>query len=437
MSFTVTFPALVDYQHQALFCKERFSVVEGSTKCGKTYPCIIWLLHECFRTGQDGRAYWWVAPIFEQARIAFRRTKAMLMKADQAMTIWEPHEQEMAITIKGNGRIVFKSGDNPDSLYGEDVFAAVVDEASRVKELAWYALRSTLTATGGPARIIGNVRGRKNWAYKLARRAESGEPNMRYAKITCADAVAAGLIPQSEVEQARRDLPDWVFRELYMSEPSEDGANPFGIQHIAACVVPMSDLAPEVYGVDLAKSTDWTVVVGLDANGHVCRFERWQRVPWKETQDRILEMVGEVPALVDSTGVGDAILEDLHRAAPRIEGFKFSNQSKQQLMEGLAVAIQSRRVGFPDGVVRSELDEFEFQITQSGKVSYAASEGLHDDCVVALALAYRHATFGVIRAAATMVTERYTLPPVDRVAFLDAYRADEAAERSRFLSGAS
>jgi len=436
MSVTLTLPTLVDYQTKALFCKERFAVVEGSTKCGKTFPCIIWILHECCKTGQDGRNYWWVAPIFEQARIAYRRMKTMLNKADPLQTIWQQHEQEMAITIKGRGRIVFKSGDNPDSLYGEDVFAAVIDEASRCKEESWHAVRSTLTATGGPCRIIGNVRGRKNWAYAMARRAESGAQDMHYAKITCGDAVEAGLIPQEEIEQARRDLPDWVFRELYMSEPSEDGANPFGLQHIAACVGEMSTERPVVFGVDLAKSVDWTVVVGLDSRGRTCRFDRWQRVPWQETQARILDMIGETPTLVDSTGVGDAIVEDLTRANPMVSGLKFTASTKQQLMEGLAVAIQSRRIAFPDGVIRRELEEFEFVIAErTGRVSYSAPSGMHDDCVCAIALAYRHAQFSLYEVSATLSTSRTVSPIVDQTEFIEAVASDEAEYRQRFLTG--
>jgi len=260
----------------------------------------------------------------------------------------------------------------------------------------------------------------------MARRAEAGATGMHYAKITCADAVEAGLIPQSEIEQAKMDLPDWVFRELYLSEPSEDGANPFGIQHIAACVCPLSTKPPVVFGVDLAKSVDWTVVIGLDEDGKVCVFDRWQRVPWQETQQRILRIIGDTRTLVDSTGVGDAILEDLSRASPYVEGLKFSNHSKQQMMEGLAVGIQSGRIGFPDGIIRNELDEFEFVITErTGRVMYSAPSGAHDDCVCALALAYRHANLGSYDISARVITTRYTdVAKPDR----DQFDADTAAE---------
>ena len=82
-----------------------------------------------------------------------------------------------------------------------------------------------------------------------------------------------------------------------------------------------------------------------------------------------------------------------------VELFKFSQTSKQQLMEGLAAAIQQRKIGFPEGVITEELNNFEYVYTQTG-VRYSAPSGLHDDCVMALALAWKkHQTaksFGIV-----------------------------------------
>ena len=60
-------------------------------------------------------------------------------------------------------------------------------------------------------------------------------------------------------------------------------------------------------------------------------------------------------------------------------------------MEGLAVAIQSGKVSYPDGPIVSELKSFEYSYTQRG-VRYQAREGTHDDCVCALALAVEEFT---------------------------------------------
>lgn len=340
---------------------------------------MVWLTEQAMQ-GKPGRNYWWVAPIYAQAKIAFRRLKRGL-----PAQVFRSNESELTLTL-GNGAVIwFKGADHPDSLYGEDVYAAVIDEATRCKDEAWHAVRSTLTQTRGPLRIIGNVKGRKNWAYQIARKAESGEPGMHYAKITAQDAVAGGVLDADEIESARRDLPDNVFKELYLAEASDDEGNPFSISAIRACIAPLSVAAPSAWGWDLAKSQDWTVGIALDADGATCRFERWQG-PWEITTDRIVTDLAGGRALVDSTGVGDPIVERLQKHNRKVEGYHFTSPSKQRLMEGLAVAIQRREVTFPEGPIVAELEAFEYVYTRTG-VRYSAPEGMHDDCVCALALA--------------------------------------------------
>jgi phage FluMu gp28-like protein len=318
--------------------------------------------------------------VFSQCEIAYGRLKRGLPQFTR-----KPNDSDLTITLGNGAQIVFRSGENPDRLYGEDVYAAVIDEASRMREESWHAIRSTLTATHGPVRIIGNVKGRKNWAYRLARRAESGDADMHYSKITAYDAVDAGILSAGEVEDARAVLPAHVFKELYEAEPSDDQGNPFGIDAIHACIAPESDEPAAWWGWDLAKSVDWTVGIGLDKHGRVSEFHRFQ-ADWRQTNLRIRSVTESVPALVDATGVGDPVVEELQRTGGNYEAFKFSSTSKQQLMEGLAVAIQQREISYPDGPIVNELDAFEYVFTRTG-VTYSAPEGLHDDCVIALALA--------------------------------------------------
>lgn len=373
-------PWLTPYQLAALFTAHRYGVCEASAKSGKTAGCMVWLTEQAMQ-GRPGQNFWWVAPVKTQADIVFRRLKRALPRE-----LYTHNETHRTLTLANDTTIWFKGSDEPDTLYGEDVYAAVIDEASRCRETAWHAVRTTLTATQGPIRIIGNVKGRKNWAHHLARKAEAGEPNMHYARITAHDAVQAGILAADEIEDAQRQLPAAVFRELYLAEPSDDQGNPFGAAAIRACLAPLSNGAPVAWGYDLAKSVDWTVGIALDAHGAVCRFERWQG-PWEDTISRIVRLTGDVPALVDSSGVGDPVLEQLQKRASGVfTGFKFSATSKQQLCEGLAVAIQQRAIHYPEGPIAAELDQFEYVYSRSG-VHYAAAEGVHDDCVIALALA--------------------------------------------------
>ena len=94
---------------------------------------------------------------------------------------------------------------------------------------------------------------------------------------------------------------------------------------------------------------------------------------------------------MDCTGTGDAPFERLQRqGGSQFQGYLFTSASKQRLVEGLAVAMQHREVWLPDGPIRSELESFEYVYSRSGGVRYSAPDGLHDDCVIALALAVAH-----------------------------------------------
>jgi hypothetical protein len=60
-------------------------------------------------------------------------------------------------------------------------------------------------------------------------------------------------------------------------------------------------------------------------------------------------------------------------------------------MEGLSLAIQTQGITYPEGAIVGELDAFAYEYTRTG-VKYSAPSGLHDDCVMALALAVQGRT---------------------------------------------
>ncbi len=390
-TFSYVRPLLYPKQLIAIFDERRYSIIMASTKSGKTHGCIVWLA-DCAINAKFQGNYWWIAPSHDQSEIAYRRTKRLL---DDLKILYTQNETKKRIELRHNGaRLEFKSGEIPDKLYGEDVHAAVIDEASRIREESFHAIRSTLTATKGHLRIIGNVKVKNNWSYKLWQVAKMGnDPSMGYHKLDAYDAIEGGIFDIEELEDARMKLPPHVFAALYLAEPADDGMNPFGLDAIRRCIAPLSTAKPVCYGIDLAKSRDWTVLIGLDKDGQACVFERWQS-PWELTIKKINAIVKSTPALVDSTGVGDPVLESLQKYGRNYEGYKFTMPSKQQLMEGLAVAIHNQTIRYPDGIIVSELELFEYEYTRTG-VKYTSPvdmSEIHDDCVCGLALANQQFT---------------------------------------------
>jgi hypothetical protein len=381
-------PYLYPYQKDIVDSPARFTVCEASTKVGKTASHIVWLFEQALQCKKN-QSCWWVAPTVAQSKIAYNRMKVQITDKN----FFTCNETNRVITLITGAKIEFKTADNADNLYGDDVYAFVFDEFTRAKETAWFALRSTITSTGGKGKFIGNVKGRKNWGHVLAMKAKTGDDkNYAYFKITAYDAAAAGMKTKDgrpfieEIEDAKRDLPESVFKELYLAEASEDGSNPFGLQFIKQCTYDASERKGICYGVDLAKKVDWTVITPLDEFASVTTsWKRFQK-DWKQTTEEILSLPKGAIA-IDSTGVGDPIGEDIASKRDDVELFVFTSRSKQQLMEGLVYAIQKRLISFPEGMITHELEQFEFVYTRTG-VRYSAPVGETDDCVMSLALAW-------------------------------------------------
>lgn len=217
-------PRLADYQKAILYSSARFTITEASTKAGKTFSHLFWLFEYAhgYEDGKhvleidEGMNFWWVAPSHGQAKIAFKRLKKKIRKVPGYLV----NNSTKTIETPEGAVIMFKTSKDDDALYGEDVHAAVFDEAPRAKREAWIAIRSTLTATRGKCKMIGNFGGISNWMHLLKEKAKT-DPAYSYHKVTAWDAVRAGILEKEEVEQAQRDLSVRDFKALYLAEAQE------------------------------------------------------------------------------------------------------------------------------------------------------------------------------------------------------------------------
>lgn len=369
--------ALHSGQRKVLADAKRFNVLECGRRFGKTHLGVQLAIDYAI----DGKEVGWFAPTYRFLADPWRDVEQILEKA-----ILSIGRQEKRIELVSGGSIDFWSLDSVNAGRGRRYHRVIIDEAGIVRDLgpAWQeTIRPTLADLKGDAWFLGTPKGR-NFFHRCFERGQIGDHGWNSWRLPTTD---NPMISKEEIESARLELPRQVFEQEFLGIPADDGGNPFGLDSIDKCVSQLSTDPVVAIGVDLAKSIDWTVICGVDKDGCVAMLERWQ-APWAETERRLNEMVGDLPALMDSTGVGDPIVEGIQRTRPRVEGFKFSATSKQQLMEGLASAFQTGRVSIPDNWLRIECETFEYSYTRTG-VRYSAPAGLHDDGVCALALALR------------------------------------------------
>lgn len=218
MKLTIERPNLTSYQEKFLYNDSRFTITEASTKIGKTFAHVWWIFERAHADwNKPNYNHWWVAPVYSQAKIAFNRLKNKVSRSG----LYKINESNLIITTPGGVHIHFKSADKPDNLFGEDVYSVVFDEAPRAKVEAFYALRSTVTATRGKMKLIGNFGGTANWMHLLKKKALT-DPQYSYYKVTAWEAVEEGILDREEIEQAQRDLPPKVFKQLYLAEEQEN-----------------------------------------------------------------------------------------------------------------------------------------------------------------------------------------------------------------------
>jgi len=83
------------------------------------------------------------------------------------------------------------------------------------------------------------------------------------------------------------------------------------------------------------------------------------------------------------------IVQDLEDAGLAVDPVRFSASTKRTLIENLITRLEAEELTLPASAntLLNELEVYEYDMTDSGRVRYMAPSGFHDDCVDALALA--------------------------------------------------
>lgn len=351
---------------------------------------------EAMDAALKGQSVGWFEPTYKYFLESWRDLVARLTPAAKKVD-----EQQKYIELLTGGSIEAWTCDTPDPGRSRRYHLVIINEAGIIRNLKaiWdAAIRATLTDYQGRALLLGTSKGASHDFSTMYRKAD-GTTWVRFTGPTNENP----YMNPEEIEAARRELPPEVFAREYGGEPGEDDGNPFGLDHIRACTVTDKDelkrislLVPKAFGWDFARSRDWTRGIGIAERYEVCRFHGWQAVPWGEQKARIHTLNGAVPAWGDSTRsrVDDVIVQDLQRMGTPIQGVPFSYPVRQALMQRLQVCLHQHKLKIPDGPIIQELESFGYEYTSRGP-RYAAPDGEHDDCVMALALAvYGRDQFG-------------------------------------------
>lgn len=352
--------------------------------CGRRWGKSLVARIEAIKHMLKGNQVAYVTPTFDLAKTFYNLIVETLPDA----IIKTNNKSELFIELITGGSIKFYSGEALERFRGHDYDFIIIDEAAFIPNLKeeWdSSIRPTLSDRMGTALFISTPKG-KEFFFSLFQKGQErieGYQSFHFASNT------NPYFPQEEFEQAKASLPMIVFNQEYLAIAGENQNNPFGTDNINRNIIQELSTEPTVvYGIDLAKYNDYTVVVGLDINGKMTYYDRYQ-LPWTLTQNRIEQLPSNILKVVDSTGVGDVVLENLYQTCQSISGFKFTTESKPKIIYQLIKDVEQGLISY-NQITADEMHVYEYKYSSTGHISFNAQAGYHDDSICALAIANHH-----------------------------------------------
>jgi phage terminase large subunit-like protein len=300
-------------------------------------------------------------------------------------------EVDKLIVLPTGGEIQVRSADDPNSLRGEGLDFVVMDECAFMREEAWTeALRPALSDRKGGALFISTPKGR-NWFWRMWM---SDAEDVRAWRFPTG---SNPYIDPGEVASAKRGLPERIFRQEYEAEFIDDAGGVF--RRVMECATgEQIDGAQEgrqyLAGVDVATLVDYTVVSVFDieakAQVYLDRFNRCDYATLENRLEALYRRFNLEAMVIESNSIGQAVIEAMVSRDLSIIPFTTTNATKQAAIQLLQAAFEHDDIKIlPDPVQVGELQSFEGERMPNGAWKYAAPDGLHDDCVMALAIAWQ------------------------------------------------
>ena len=329
-----------------------------------------------------------MAPSYKMANVGWRGIKRIAQQIPGTAV----READRMVTLPTGGEIQVRSADDPNSLRGEGLDFVVMDECALMAEAAWTeALRPALSDRKGKALFISTPKGR-NWFWRMWQAGQAGG-DVRSWRFSTRD---NPFIDGTEIDAARKGLPERIYLQEYEAEFLDDAGGVF--RRVTECATSKDISAPipgrsYAIGVDWGRTADATVFCILDIGERAQVYlDRMTDTNYELQYGRLLSLArhfGPRVVVPEYNSMGGPMVERLQGDGLHVIPFHTTNATKQAAIDALAMAFERGDIRIlPDPVQVGELQAYEQDRTATGMIRYTAPEGMHDDTVMALALAW-------------------------------------------------
>lgn len=367
--------------------RTRFNVLCCGRRWGKTTLGVNRVVVGALR----GKPVAWCSPSYRMLTEVWRDVRRA---AGPAIT--RVDSQQHRLELATGGVIEMWSLDQPDVARGRRYDLVVIDEAAMVRHLeeAWNAvLRPTLVDSRGKAWFLSTPKGLNFFKHLYDRGADPQYPDWAAWQMPT---ISNPYIPADEVADSQRTLPERTFAQEFEAVFLEDEGTVFRRIREAATATPQAGkLAGHRYviGVDWAKLYDFTVMCVVDTTTkELVHLDRSNKVDYAVQVGRLEALATRfAPDAIyaEQNSMGEPLVEQLQRMSLPVYPFQTTNASKASVIDALALAFERSELRLlHDEVLLGELLAYQAERLPSGLLRYAAPEGFHDDCVIALAIAW-------------------------------------------------
>lgn len=404
----------------------RFRVMACGRRFGKTLAATNELSKNALEC--PSTLNWWVAPTYRQTEIAFE----IMAEALKPVLTKPANRSRMRLDLVNNSVIECRSAERYENMRGDGPSFVVFDEASKIPKAAWTeVVRPALADKQGKAIFISTPWGR-DWFWELYMRGQDKEFPDWWSKSF--PTTANPFVPVAEVEEARKTLPWHVFAQEFLAEFLDDAATVFrGVDRCAIGSFKEPQIGHHyIIGWDAAKYQDYSVFTVMDCNTQeVVSFDRFNGIEYNlQIDEHLVPLVrkyNDAHVIMDVTGVGDPLMEEVRKREIGVEGFYFTNTSKKELIDRTVVAIEHGYISYPPiPELLNELKAFSYEITRSKNIVYSAPEGEHDDCVISLCLAVHGAKIGAPIAFSTSTARDVEKAVLEAALTPQVHKVDDA-----------
>lgn len=311
------------------------------------------------------------------------------------------NEIERRIDFADGGMIAVRSAHHPDNLRGEGLDLAVLDEAAFMEKRVWPEIVRPMLATNRGAAVFLSTPFGQNWFRDLVLIGLNPDWQDEWQAFYFPTATSPLIAPE-ELSSIQRITPEHIWNAEYRAWFSEDSGQVF--RGIRAAVATDSYPGPKsdrtfVAGVDWGRHHDYTAIAVIDAaEGRMVALERFRQIGFSAQRERlkqICELWRPAQIWAESNSFGSPNIEALQEEGLPMRAFTTTAKSKSPLIDSLALAIERRSIALlDDPVLLNELASYTLERLPGGGYRFGARPGMHDDTVMATALAW----YGVERS---------------------------------------